>query len=170
MAEHSLHCTSQRPRRRDAAPAAGGFTLVEMVAALAILLFGVMSLFGAMTSTIAQRRSTDARHELCALCDLAVHRAVHEGVKSPGGGTTPDTLEFQPLVDQESPGFPGMRWSARVVADENRPDLWLVKIDVRWFEAGDEVSNEFLRVVPRQLPLRDRVAAFRGESADPEKR
>jgi prepilin-type N-terminal cleavage/methylation domain-containing protein len=158
------------PAPHAAPGCAAGFTLVEMIAALAILLFGVIGLFGAMTSTVAQRRSTDARHELCALCELAVHRAVHEGVKSPGGNPTPIDLVFQPLVDQESPGFPGMRWSARVVADEARPELWLVKVDVRWFEAGDETTAEFLRVVPRQLPLRDRVSAFRGDDAAPEKR
>jgi prepilin-type N-terminal cleavage/methylation domain-containing protein len=154
----------------SAPPRAAGFTLVEMIAALAILLFGVIGLFGAMTSSIGQRRSTDARHELCALCDLAVNRAVHECVKAPNGGVTPPELVFEPLVDEESPGFPGMRWSAHVVTDESRPELWMVKIDVRWYEAGDEVSAEFLRVVPRQLPLRDRVSAFRGDTADPEKR
>jgi prepilin-type N-terminal cleavage/methylation domain-containing protein len=154
----------------NAPPRAAGFTLVEMIAALAILLFGVIGLFGAMTSSIGQRRSTDARHELCALCDFAVNRAVHECVKAPNGSAVPTELVFEPLVDQESPGFAGMRWSAHVVADESRPELWMVKIEMRWFEAGDEVTAEFLRVVPRQLPLRDRVYAFRGEAADSEKR
>ncbi len=152
------------------APAAAGFTLIEMVAALAILLFGVLSVIGAMTTSIGQRRTADARHELCGLCEEAVHRVVHEAIRAKGPDPSPLDLEFTPLVDQETPGFPGMRWSASVTTDEACPELWLLKVDVRWLDAGEEVSTEFLRVLPRQLPLRERVQGFRGEAAEPEKR
>jgi hypothetical protein len=145
---------------------AAGFTLAEMLAALGILLFGVTALLGAMASSIAQRRTTDARHELTALCEYAVHRVVHDGVKSSSDRATPAEVEFVPLVDQTAPGFPGMRWSAKAVADETRPTLWLVTIEVRWLDAGEEVVAQFLRVVPRQLPLGARVLTFRGEGQD----
>lgn len=147
-----------------------GFTLAEMLAALGILLFGVVALLGAMANSIAQRRTTDARHELTALCDHAVHRVMQESVRASSDRPTPLDLEFVPLVDQPAPGFPGMRWSAKAVADETRPTLWLVKIEVRWLDAGEEVTAEFLRIVPRQLPLRDRVLTFRGEGPETPKR
>jgi hypothetical protein len=156
-----LATTSRAAHRSDA-----GFTLAEMLAALGILLFGVVALIGAMTSSIAQRRTTDARHELCALCDHAVHRVLHECVRSPSGSSVPTDLEFVPLQDQSSPGFPGMRWSARVESDPDLPLLWLVHIDVRWNDAGEEVQAGFLRVVPRQLSLRERVLTFRSGGAD----
>jgi len=142
---------------------AAGFTLAEMLAALVILLFGVMSLLGAMTSSIAQRRTADARQELTALLEQAVLRVQHEAVVASGDDASVGGLDFKPLVDQTTAGFPGMLWSATAVADETRPELWLVKITVRWFDAGDEVTSEFLRVVPRQLPLRERVTKFRGD-------
>ena len=145
---------------------AHGFTLVEMMAALVILLVGVTALLSAMTASVGQRRTTDARHELTALCENAVHRVLHEAVRSATGSTSPIALDFVPLVDQTTPGFDGMRWSAKAVADESRPELWLVRIEVKWFDAGEEVTAEFLRVVPRQLPLRDRVLTFRGENPD----
>lgn len=143
-----------------------GFTLAEMLAALGILLFGVIALIGAMTSSIAQRRTTDARHELVALCDHAVHRAMHECVRAPAGLSSPMDLEFVPLTDQTSPGFAGMRWSVRAESDETRPLSWLLRIEVRWNDAGEEVMAEFLRVVPRQLALRERVLTFRNGGAD----
>jgi hypothetical protein len=34
---------------------------------------------------------------------------------------------------------------------------------VSWLEGGDTVSEEFLRVIPRQLPLGSRIRAFRKE-------
>ena len=143
-----------------------GFTLAEMLAALGILLFGVTALLGALSSSISQRRSTDARHELTALCDLAMHRVRYEAIRSTTGSSAPFDLEFVPLEDQEVPGFPGMSWSASATEDENRPLLWLVKVEVRWLEDGEDVVAEFFRVVPRQLPMRDRVLSYRESYGD----
>ncbi|MEC8253032.1 MAG: type II secretion system protein [Planctomycetota bacterium] len=139
----------------------GGFTLAEMLAALGILLFGVTALLGALSSSISQRRTTDARHELTALCDLAMHRVRYESIRSTTGDSSPFDLEFVPLEDQEVAGFPGMTWSASAVEDENRPLLWLVRIDVKWLEEGDEIVEQFIRIVPKQLPMRDRVLSYR---------
>jgi prepilin-type N-terminal cleavage/methylation domain-containing protein len=147
---------------------AAGFTLAEMLAALAILLFGVTALIGSLATSVAQRRTTDARHELTALCDHAMHRVVHECPRATEGDNTPLGLSFVPLLDQAAAGFDGMRWSATAVADETRPELWLVRLEVRWFDAGDAVDAVFYRVIPRQLPLGARVVAFRGDPTETE--
>lgn len=168
-------------------PRTAGFTLVEMLAALMILLLGVTALVGALSASVGNRRTSDARHEMSALCDLAVHRVQQEAVRADAGSGVP---QFVALRDQEAPGFPGMLWSATATADEARPELWLVQIDVRWpgsdvfAGGGDGTGGEadgaggdraavaggdltrFLRVIPRQLPLRDRVVAFRGEGSE----
>lgn len=143
-----------------------GFTLAEMLAALGILLFGVTSLLAAMASSIGQRRSADAELETTALVEHVVHRAMHECVPLRDGSSAPDELEFRPLVDQPWPGFPGLRWSVRAVAAEDRPTLWLLRIEARWYDGGDEVVSEFFRLVPRQAPLRERVLTFRGGAAE----
>ncbi|MBL8755509.1 MAG: prepilin-type N-terminal cleavage/methylation domain-containing protein [Planctomycetes bacterium] len=140
-----------------------GFTLAEMLAALAILLFGVTALLGGLTTSVGLRRTADARLELCAACDYAMHRVQHEAIVSPTGGGLPNELEFKPLLDQPTPGFPGLTWSAKATTDETRPFLWLVTLTFRWFDASEEITTEFLRVLPRQLPLRERVRAFRNE-------
>lgn len=144
-----------------------GFTLAEMLAALAILLFGVTALLGALSSSIAQRRTTDARHALTTMCDLAMHRVQFEAIRSTNGDSSPFDLEFVPLIDQEVPGFPGMTWTATATEDEDHPQLWLVKIEATWLDEGEPVVAEFLRVVQRQLPLRDRVLSFRNAGSSP---
>ena len=156
MAERHVHAVAAPAR----APC-GGFTLAEMLAALAILLFGVTALLGTLASSISQRRTTDARHELAALCELAMHRVRHESIRSRSGDSSPFELEFVPLLDQPAAGFPGMTWSATATEDENRPELWLVRIQAKWLEEGEPVIAEFLRILPKQLPLRDRVLSFR---------
>ena len=148
------------------ADAAAGFTLMEMMMALAILLFGVTALLGALTSSVAQRRTTDARLEARALCDLAVHRIRQEAIRLRADATSDIDLEMVALADQTAAGFPGMKWSAEPIFDDTRPDLWLVRLDVQWLEDGDEVGETFFRVVPRQLPLGTRVLRFREQTAE----
>jgi hypothetical protein len=149
------------PRRTQA-----GFTLAEMLAALGILLFGVTSLLAAMASSIGQRRSADARLETTALVEHVVHRAMHECIALRDGSSSPVDLEFRPLVDQPWPGFPGLRWSVRATVDENHPTVWLLRIEAKWFDGGEEIVSEYLRVVPRQAPLRDRVLTARGGASE----
>ncbi len=145
---------------------AAGFTLVEMMAALMILLFGITALIGAMTSSVAQRRSTDAQLEAVALCDHALLRIQQEAVRRKAGATSDLDLELVPLQDQTAPGFPGMTWSATAIVDENRPDVWLIRLSVHWLDAGEVSTAEFLRVLPRQLSLRERVSRFREERSE----
>jgi len=145
---------------------AEGFTLAEMLAALGILLLGVTALLGALTSSVAQRRATDAMLEAQALCDHALHRLQHESVRRKAGASTDLELELVPLEDQTAPGFPGMTWSGKAIEDQNRPDIWLIKLEFKWLESGDYRVAEFQRILPKQLPLRDRVLRFREESSE----
>jgi len=160
MAERD-HAAVAEPAR---APA-GGFTLAEMLAALAILLLGITALIGALSSSVAQRRTTDARLEAQALCEHAILRIQEEGVRRRADGESDLDLEIGTLPDQTAPGFPGMTWSATAVLDETRPDVWLVRLKIRWLEEGEDVFEEFLRVLPRQLPLGQRVRRFREDHA-----
>lgn len=143
-----------------------GFTLAEMLAALGILLVGVTALLATLTSSIGQRRTADARLELTALAERLVFECMQTSVRAPETDASPLDLEFTPIVDRPAPGFPGMTWSARAIADESRPELWLLRIECRWLENGEPRTAEFLRVVPRQQPLRDRVLTFRGQDAE----
>ncbi|MFN7590309.1 MAG: type II secretion system protein J [Planctomycetota bacterium] len=149
--------------------ASAGFTLAEMLAALSILLLGVTALIGALTSAVGNRRTSDARFEMGALSDLVIHRLQQEAlVPDPDGGAP----KFVAMTDQPAPGFPGMLWSATAKPHGDRPDLLLVRVDVRWPGSEDLAPEDgaiagggdfttFYRVLPRQLPLRDRVLGFR---------
>ncbi|MCR9246757.1 MAG: type II secretion system GspH family protein [bacterium] len=150
--------------RSDARPSAdAGFTLAEMLAALGILLVGVVSLLGALGAAVGERRTTDARLTAAKVCDLALHRVRHESVRRAADAGSDLDLEIIQLEDQTVPGFDGMTWSAEAVVDENRPMVWLVRLEVRWLEEGENASEEFLRILPRNLPLGQRVQRFREE-------
>jgi type II secretory pathway pseudopilin PulG len=148
-----------RSHARNAGEA--GFTLAEMLAALGILLFGVTALIGALSSSVAQRRTTDARLQAVALCDVALHRLQYEAVRRTSDGASDLELELATLPDQTTAGFAGMTWSATTIQDENRPDVWLVRLEIRWLEDGEDATEVFFRILPRQLPLGPRVLRFR---------
>jgi type II secretory pathway pseudopilin PulG len=159
---------AERARTTSVMPApgpAGGFTLVEMLAALGILLLGITALIGALSSSVAQRRTTEARLEAHALCEHALLRVQEECVRRRVGAESDLDLEIATLPDQQAPGFPGMTWSATAVLDEARPDVWLVRLKIRWLDEGEDVFEEFLRVLPRQMPLGQRVRRFREEQS-----
>lgn len=166
MVDPRLVPVAPPPARALAIPmprAEGGFTLIEMLAALGILLLGVTAQLGALSATVAQRRTTDARLEATALCDYALQRVQEEAVRRSATAESDLDLEITALEDQTAPEFAGMSWSASATVDDHRPDVWLVSLKVRWLEVGDDVSEEFLRVLPRQLPLSKRVRRFREE-------
>lgn len=146
--------------------AAAGFTLAEMLAALLILLIGMTALIGALGSSIGQRRTTEARISAAAVCEEAMQRVREEAMRRRAGAATDLELEIQPLADQAVSGFPGMTWSATAEVDPNRPDVWLVRLVVRWLDEGEEASQEFLRVMPRCLPMAARVRRFEDERRD----
>lgn len=156
------------------ASACDGFTLAEMLAALSILLIGVTALIGALTSAVGNRRTSDARFEMGALSDLVVHRLQQEALQPDADGGAP---KFVALSDQPAPGFPGMTWSATAKVDDTRPDLLLVRVDVRWPGSDDLAAEDgavalggdfttFYRVIPRQVPLRERVLGFRRDGSE----
>src|SRR5204863_5215179 len=89
MADHHDTRRSRRDRSLAQSGLQGGFTLIEMLMALMILLLGVTSLLGAMSSSVAQRRTADARHELTAMCEAALLRVQNEAVRAPDGSPSP---------------------------------------------------------------------------------
>jgi prepilin-type N-terminal cleavage/methylation domain-containing protein len=137
----------------------GGFTLLEMMVALAILLLGFTSLLAAMSAGAGLRRGADARIEAGLLAEEVFHRLRSESFAvSPGGSV----LETDPKAMQgTAEHFGGMRWMAAFTKADERPDLVLATVTVRWMEEGDFVQQEFRTMLPRQEPLGARVERFR---------
>jgi prepilin-type N-terminal cleavage/methylation domain-containing protein len=136
-----------------------GFTLLEMMVALAILLIGFLSLLTAMSAGAGLRRGADARVEASLLAEEVLHRLRTESFATADGSSV---LETEPKELQGSAeNFAGMRWAATFHKAEERPDLVLATVTVRWMEEGDFVQQEFSALLPRQEPLAARVARFR---------
>lgn len=145
-------------RRRDA-----GFTLAEMLVALSILAIGVTTLLAALSDSLSLRRSTDARLVAQEAVDDFLHRLANGGLRLREGSDSPFDVELAAAEAQPLDGAPGMSVSCKLETDEKRPDVALARVRVTWLQGGETVAEEFLRVLPLQLPLGARIRAFRSE-------
>ncbi len=138
-----------------------GFTLVEMLVALGILVFGLTSLIGLMTVGVSTRQAAELRDRAGLAAQEVFHdleTAVFSAQKrSEDDGELPRLEEISGAVE----GFP--RLFKRIVfkSDESLPDLVLVEVHISWFEEGLTVSEVFRRVMDRRVPFPTRVARAR---------
>jgi prepilin-type N-terminal cleavage/methylation domain-containing protein len=156
MAEHRQPAPERAHER--------GFTLAEMLAALAILLIGVTTLLASLGDSISLRRSTDARLAAAAAVEDVLVRVQQTGIRRRADAETDLDLELDLPGAFPVAGFDGLRCTVTAVDNKDRPDLWLLRVRMQWLEEGEAMTEEFLRVVPRQLPLGARVQRFRSEN------
>lgn len=138
-----------------------GFTLVELMVAMGILVVGLTSLLALLTLGVSLRRGTDARHRAVQLADAVLQRVEQESFHLRDDADHALDFTFDELQDQQVADFPGMSYGVGFVRDETRPDLVLVQVRVRWLEEGESVQQEFQRILPAQEPFAARVARLR---------
>jgi len=122
---------------RDRRPDQTGFTLVEMMLALAILVFGISALAGALLTGVSMRRGSEMRFRADALVQHAVYRIQTRDRSKPLTGFTVT----------EPPGYPGMEYTVEPIRDPERPGLVLARIRVSWLEQGERLGETFERIL-----------------------
>lgn len=148
----------------DLRPAAQrGFTLIEMMVAMAILLVGVTSLLSALGGGVDLRRAGEAQIQ-AGLCADEAFLQVQQGIQLRQDATSPLDLQLPVLQDQPLGDFPGMSYTVRYHEDAGRPDVVLVEIAVRWQEQAEDVQQQFFRVLRKQSPAALRVKRFRQDN------
>jgi prepilin-type N-terminal cleavage/methylation domain-containing protein len=146
------------PRRPD--PAQSGFTLAEMLVALAILVFGLTALAGSMTVGVSTRRGTEMRFRAVNMVDFVVRdlRENHLVAHPPDAGPLPDTRSDELEV------FPGMKYVVKFVEDPDHPLVVLARIQISWREQGESVAEQFERVLIRERPFSQRISQLQGST------
>lgn len=137
----------------------GGFTLVEMMLAIGILVVGAASLIGVFGVGVATRAGSERRERAVQLADQVLFRLERDvlGPRGPDGRWP----ELPPLRVESPDGFPGMRYEVEFVTDERVEELVLARIHVRWNEQGQPASTTFQRVLRRAEPFPRRIARIR---------
>ncbi len=149
-----------------------GFTIVEIILAMAILLVGMTSVlgllsFGAGMARNAQLRSASAASVEAVLADLeeALFPLVREGNSQRLVAGPPHRIEKRAVR-----GHPGLFYDARAsLAYRKLPEadpkqapsptleIYSVEIDMHWETSGQARSRTFRALLPRRVPFGERL-------------
>jgi len=169
---------------KHAASQRSGFTIVEVVLAMGILLVGMTSVlgllaFGAAMSRTAQLRNAAASAAEGVVADL--EESLFPLVRDPATGA-PAVGPPRAIADRPVPGHPGVRYSATAVGDPTDgraggPLRWRVDVRMSWTASGHEHEQTFSTLLLREVPFGERLrrerearrtsAASRGPQSEP---
>ena len=140
----------RRPRRS----ARSGFTLIEILAALGILLFGMTAViglltFGAALTRTAELRTTSAAAVGAVVADLE-ERLFPLGEDGEAG-------EPEPIEGRELEGAGGVVYSARATANPDRPLEYRVDVELSWRSGGVRREKRFTTLLIREVPFGERL-------------
>ena len=140
--------------------AVAGFTLVAMMLAIGILVFGVTSLVGLLSVGVSVRSTAELRNQAIWAADwLFTDYRRRLAVAPPPAGETPPP---PPVVEYDAiPGYPRLRAVVRPIVAAAEPGLVLLEIRVSWLEQGAGVEEVFRRTAEVGVPFPVRVARAR---------
>jgi Prokaryotic N-terminal methylation motif len=138
---------------RAARKTRAGFTIIEVVLAMGILMFGASAIigfltFGAATTRQAQLRTTAASSLEAVIADIDRNLFPYED------GELGEPVEFK---EREVPGAPGVVYSAKAAANPDFPREYRVDVELSWQSAGVQRSKEIQLLRLREVPFGERL-------------
>ena len=142
-----------------------GFTIIEVVVALGILLFGMtavigMLTFGAALSRTALLRTSAASSTQAVVADLEetlFPLAEGDAASDAFSAASSDAGPPIEIHDRALPGMPEVNYSARAVPNPDRPLEYRVDVDMSWSSAGVRRALTFSTILLREVPFGERL-------------
>ena len=144
-----------------------GFTLAEMLAALAILLFGLTAIAGSMMMGVSTRRGTEMRFRAVHMVDH-VYRYLQEEYfleyEADSGPLPPIGRDKQGNLGEDATiaAYPGMKYTVEFLEEPDQPKVVLARVRISWKEQGEQVAEVFERIMIREQPFSHRISKIKG--------
>ena len=155
-----------------------GFTLIEVVLALFLLLIGMTSILGMLSFGAAMARTAELR-STAAYSVQAVVADLEESLFPLESDELGNEIAGEPreIVDRPVPGDSRLVYSARATpnpepearrSDSGAPLEYRVEIEIAWREGGRKRSRKFETLLLREVPfgVRLRRKFIEGEPAE----
>jgi prepilin-type N-terminal cleavage/methylation domain-containing protein len=143
---------------------AAGFTLVELLVAMGILLFGLVPLLGSLGIGVSTMRSAERHNRATQLADGALQRIEQEvlaQVAAAGEAEAEGPRKIPPLVLAKVDGYPGLKVKVEFIVEPEQGHLVLADVLVAWVEQGEEQAVHFRRILPLAAPFAVRLARLK---------
>jgi prepilin-type N-terminal cleavage/methylation domain-containing protein len=165
---------SARSGRRANHTREQGFTLIEVVLAMFILLIGMSSILGMLTFGAAMSRTATLRSGAASSIEAIVADLeenlfplvlLKNGTEAAG--------EPQEYTDRPVPGYPGLVYSAIAIPnpdDQRVPPLeYRVDVEVSWSTSGKKRGRTFSTILLREVPFGARLRQRFVENIEPQR-
>lgn len=130
-----------------------GFTIIEVVLAMGILVMGATAVLGMLTFGAAMTRTAQLRAAAASAVD-AVSADLEQMLFPYVDGEVGPPVE---LTDREVPGVPEIVYSATAVPDPEDPRVYRVDVEMSWKSAGVKRSKRFSVLRMREITFGERL-------------
>ena len=150
----------------------GGFTLMEVMLAMVVLMIGMSVLLSLLTFGAAVTRTAALR----TTSSTAIEAVVHDleeclfPLQPDGSAGDPVPIEGRPV-----PGAPGTIYSATATPNPDGPHdgevplEYRVEVEVRWKASGVQRARRYETILLREIPFGERLRRrFVERAADPQ--
>lgn len=137
---------------------ASGFTLIEVMVAMAILVVGMTTILGLLSFGLALHRTSSERADAARSLESVLEDLRREAFlpKLAKDGVAP----LDPPASLENrivPGEPGLLYSAKLRAHPKVSGEYLVEIEISWKEKGRRRFQTFRTILLQEIPIAERV-------------
>lgn len=140
-----------------------GFTLVEMLVAMGILMFGITSLIGLLSLGVSTRRTSELRNQAVHAVDQVIHHVQERVLPDQTYDENEIPVPLEPVQLDPVEGYPRLRARVDFRYDDEHPRLVLLDVHLTWMEEGAVVGERFRRVITSYDGFSRRVARARSK-------
>jgi prepilin-type N-terminal cleavage/methylation domain-containing protein len=158
-------------RHGSTSAARAGFTLVEVLLAMFVLLIGLASILGLLSFGAALARTAGLRSGAANAIEALVAELeeTHFPLELDADGNEV-VGEPRDVTERELPGNPGLNYTTRSTQNPDNPGEYRVDVEVRWAVGGTTRSKTFTTLLVREVPFGERLRARLVEGRRPRPR
>ena len=140
--------------RTRARPSLEGFTILEVVLAMGILVLGMTVVLSLLTFGAALSRTAALRTSAAVAIDAVVADLEESLFPIDASGEVGEPVA---ITQREVPSAPGVVYSVVATPNPARPVEYRVDIDLSWKSSGVQRSRRFTTILLREIPFGERM-------------
>lgn len=143
-----------------------GFTLIEVMVAMAILVVGMTTILGLLSFGLALHRTSSERADASRAAEAVVAQLRRElfTPKSLKDGLAPANPP-EIVAERPVPGDEGLFYTAKLHENPKLAGEYFAEIEISWKEKGRRRFQSFRTILLQEIPFAERLKRLPGKGA-----